>query len=452
MQTKRFIGENPKVGIRPVIDGRQGGVRESLEEQTMNMAGRVAELITSTLKYTDGTPVQCVIADSTIGRVPEAAACAEKFRKEGVGLTISVTPCWCYGSETIDYDDRMPKAIWGFNGTERPGAVYLAAALAGHNQKGMPAFGIYGHDVQDMDMAGEIPEDVKEKLLRFAKAGLPGESHDVILELKLLADVGLIGFPNVGKSTLLSVVSKARPKIANYHFTTLYPNLGVVYVDEGVSFVMADIPGIIEGAADGAGLGHDFLRHIDRCRLLVHVVDVSGSEGRDPVADFDAINAELAQYSPELATRPQIVVANKTDIMEDEALLEKLCTHVEEAGYPLFALSAASHTGTRELVLKIAEKLSTLPPVTVYEPEYVPRPPKLDTSAPLNITVDDNTYIVEGPWLERLMANVNFSDYESRMYFDKMLRESGLFARLEEMGIQDGDIVSLYNLEFEYQH
>ena len=287
---------------------------------------------------------------------------------------------------------------------------------------------------------------------RFAKPGLPGESHTILLELKLLADVGLVGFPNVGKSTLLSVVSKAHPKIANYHFTTLFPNLGVVSVDEGVSFVMADIPGIIEGAADGAGLGHDFLRHIDRCRLLVHVVDVSGSEGRDPVADFDAINAELAQYSPELATRPQIVVANKTDIMEDEALLEKLRAHVEEAGYPLFALSAASHTGTRELVLKIAEKLSTLPPVTVYEPEYVPRPPKLDTSAPLNITVDDNTYIVEGPWLERLMANVNFSDYESRMYFDKMLRESGLFARLEEMGIQDGDIVSLYNLEFEYQH
>ena len=287
---------------------------------------------------------------------------------------------------------------------------------------------------------------------RFAKPGLPGVERDIVLELKLLADVGLIGFPNVGKSTLLSVVSKARPKIANYHFTTLFPNLGVVYVDEGVSFVMADIPGIIEGAADGAGLGHDFLRHIDRCRLLVHVVDVSGSEGRDPVADFDAINAELAQYSPELATRPQIVVANKADIMEDEALLEKLRAHVEEAGYPLFALSAASHTGTRELVLKIAEKLSTLPPVTVYEPEYVPRPPKLDTSAPLNITVDDNTYIVEGPWLERLMANVNFSDYESRMYFDKMLRESGLFARLEEMGIQDGDIVSLYNLEFEYQH
>lgn len=263
---------------------------------------------------------------------------------------------------------------------------------------------------------------------RFAKSGLEGEEHDVVLELKLLADVGLIGFPNVGKSTLLSVVSKARPKIANYHFTTLYPNLGVVYVDEGVSFVMADIPGIIEGAAEGAGLGHDFLRHIDRCRLLVHVVDVSGSEGRDPVEDFDAINAELSQYSPDLATRPQIVVANKTDIMEDESLLEKLRAHVEPLGYPLFALSAASHTGTRELVLKIAEKLSTLPPVTVYEPEYVPKPVKIDASEPLKITVEDNTYIVEGKWLERLMSNVNFGDYESRMFFDKMLRENAFHA------------------------
>ena len=171
MNTKRFIGSNPKVGIRPVIDGRQGGVRESLEEQTMDMAKSVAQLLSSKLKYTDGPPVECVIADSTIGRVPEAAACAEKFRLAGVGLTITVTPCWCYGSETIDYDDRLPKAIWGFNGTERPGAVYLAAALAGHNQKGMPAFGIYGRDVQD---AGDksIPADVQEKLLRFARSGI----------------------------------------------------------------------------------------------------------------------------------------------------------------------------------------------------------------------------------------------------------------------------------------
>nr|WP_326127544.1 GTPase ObgE [uncultured Oscillibacter sp.] len=287
---------------------------------------------------------------------------------------------------------------------------------------------------------------------RFAKAGLPGEGHDVILELKLLADVGLIGFPNVGKSTLLSVVSKAQPKIANYHFTTLYPNLGVVWVDEGVSFVMADIPGIIEGASGGAGLGHDFLRHIDRCRLLVHVVDVSGSEGRDPVQDFDAINEELRQYSPELAERPQIVAANKVDIMESPENLERLRAHVEEKGFTLLEISAAAHQGTRQLVGKAAEMLSVLPPVTVYEPEYVPKPPAVDSSAPLDIRrSDDGTWLVDGPWLQRLMGNVNFADYESRMWFDKMLRESGLFQRLEEMGIQDGDTVSMYDWEFEYQ-
>ncbi len=287
---------------------------------------------------------------------------------------------------------------------------------------------------------------------RFAKAGLPGESYDVILELKLLADVGLVGFPNVGKSTLLSVVSKAHPKIANYHFTTLYPNLGVVYVDDGVSFVMADIPGIIEGASEGAGLGHDFLRHIDRCRLLVHLVDVSGSEGRDPVADFDAINEELKNYSPELAKRPQIVVGNKTDLLQEPEKLEELKAHVEETGYTFLEMSAATHQGTRELVQTIGRMLMQLPPVMVYEPEYVPRPPEVDTSQPLNIQVEDNTWLVEGPWLQRLMANINFSDYESRMYFDKMLRQSGLFDRLEQMGIQDGDIVSMYDLEFEYQH
>ncbi len=286
---------------------------------------------------------------------------------------------------------------------------------------------------------------------RFAKAGLEGEAHDVILELKLLADVGLIGFPNVGKSTLLSVVSKAQPKIANYHFTTLFPNLGVVYVNEETSFVLADIPGIIEGASEGAGLGHDFLRHVDRCRLLVHVVDVSGSEGRDPVADFDAINAELAQWSPELATRPQIVVANKTDIMEDESLLEALRAHVEPQGYPLFALSAASHTGTRELVQTIAATLAELPPVTVYEPTFVPKPPVIEADEPLEIEVEDGTWYVAGKWLERLMANVNFSDYESRMFFDKALRDNGVFRQLEERGIRDGDTVDLYGLQFEYQ-
>ena len=286
---------------------------------------------------------------------------------------------------------------------------------------------------------------------RFAKSGLPGVSRDVVLELKLLADVGLVGFPNVGKSTLLSVVSRAQPKIANYHFTTLFPNLGVVYVEEGVSFVMADIPGIIEGAADGAGLGHDFLRHVDRCRLLIHVVDVSGSEGRDPVEDFEAINAELRQYSPELATRKMIVAANKVDIMEDPALLEKLRAHVEGQGMELFEISAAAHQGTRELVKKAAQELSQLPPVVVYEPTYVEPEPQVDTTGEVSIERFDDTWVVEAPWLQRLISNVNFSDYESRNWFDKMLRESGLFTKLEEMGINDGDIVSMYNLEFEYQ-
>ena len=286
---------------------------------------------------------------------------------------------------------------------------------------------------------------------RFAKAGLPGESHDVILELKLLADVGLVGFPNVGKSTLLSVVSKAQPKIANYHFTTLFPNLGVVWVDEGVSFVMADIPGIIEGASEGAGLGHDFLRHVDRCRLLVHVVDVSGSEGRDPAADFDAINEELRQYSPDLAERPQIVAANKTDILEDPSLLEALRAHVEGLGYPLVELSAAAHKGTRELVKLVAERLSALPPIAVYEQHNEPNAPRADASAPLDIQHEDGVWIVEGPWLQRLMANVNFADYESRMWFDKALRDAGVFQRLEDLGIQDGDTVSMDGFEFEYQ-
>ena len=285
----------------------------------------------------------------------------------------------------------------------------------------------------------------------FAKAGLPGQEREVTLELKLLADVGLVGFPNVGKSTLLSVVTRAQPKIANYHFTTLSPNLGVVALDENTSFVLADIPGIIEGAAEGAGLGYDFLRHIDRCRLLIHVVDVSGSEGRDPVADFEAINAELAEYSPELATRPMLVAGNKTDIAQDREGLEALKAHVEALGLPFFELSAAAHQGTRELMWAAAEKLRELPPITVYEPTYVERPPEVDMSAPPTIEVVDGTWVVDGPWLRQLMANVNFSDYESKNWFDRQLRESGLFARLEEMGIQDGDIVCLYNLEFEYQ-
>lgn len=287
---------------------------------------------------------------------------------------------------------------------------------------------------------------------RFAKPGLPGESHTITLELKLLADVGLVGFPNVGKSTLLSVVSNAHPKIANYHFTTLFPNLGVVYVDEGVSFVLADIPGIIEGASDGAGLGHDFLRHIDRCRLLIHLVDVSGCEGRDPVEDFEAINAELAQYNADLASRPQLVAANKCDLLEPGSdNLERLRAHVEAKGLKLFELSAASTQGTRELMRAAAGELAHLPPVTVYEPDYVPPEPEIGTADDVQIRRNGDVWIVEGDWLAKLVATVNFSDYESRMYFDRCLRSAGIFDRMEAMGVQNGDTVSIYDIEFEYQ-
>ena len=290
------------------------------------------------------------------------------------------------------------------------------------------------------------------QLPRFAKAGRPGQERDVILELKLLADVGLVGFPNVGKSTILSRTSNARPKIANYHFTTLYPNLGVIYVEEGVSFVMADIPGIIEGAAQGAGLGHDFLRHIDRCRLLVHVVDVSGSEGRDPVADFDAICAELAEYSPDLAARPMLVAANKTDLLPpDSDNLERLRAHVQAKGCGLLTISAGTGQGLRELVLTVARQLQTLPPVAYYEPEYVE--PEVQPGDPEELEIEHlgSTWAVTGTWLERLMQDINFQDYESRNFFDLQLRKWGVYDRLEQMGIQDGDTVDLYGMEFEYR-
>jgi GTP-binding protein len=261
-----------------------------------------------------------------------------------------------------------------------------------------------------------------------------------------------VGFPNVGKSTLLSVVSKAHPKIANYHFTTLFPNLGVVYVSEGASFVMADIPGIIEGAAEGAGLGHDFLRHIDRCRLIVHIVDVSGSEDRDPVEDFRKINRELAEYSPELAARPMIVAANKIDLIpEGSDNLERLRACVEEQGMELYEISAATTQGTKQLMRTVAAKLRELPPVTVYEPDYVKPLAEAGEAEDLQIEHFGSTWVVSGKWLARLINDINFEDFESRSYFDRQLRKSGLFARLEEMGLEDGDTVSIYDFEFDYE-
>ncbi|MDD5907532.1 MAG: GTPase ObgE [Clostridia bacterium] len=287
---------------------------------------------------------------------------------------------------------------------------------------------------------------------RFAKPGMEGDERFILLELKLIADVGLIGFPNVGKSTLLSMISAARPKIANYHFTTLAPNLGVVFVSEGSSFVCADIPGIIEGAAEGAGLGHDFLRHIERCRLLVHLVDVSGSEGRDPVEDLDTINSELHRYSEALAQRPQIIVANKCDILDpDSDNLARLQARADQLGCPLFRLSAAANQGVKELVYHVWNQLEKLPPVEVFEPEM-----SLDEPAPveerdIQITRgDDAVFYVTGAWVEKIVGSVNFDEYESRMYFERTLRKAGVFDMLEARGIKEKDTVDVLGIQFEY--
>lgn len=288
---------------------------------------------------------------------------------------------------------------------------------------------------------------------RFAKPGQAGVERDIILELKLLADVGLVGFPNVGKSTLLSVVSAARPKIANYHFTTLIPNLGVVRIGEEQSFVMADIPGIIEGASEGAGLGHDFLRHVDRCRLLLHLVDVSGSEGRDPVQDVETINAELAGYSDFLAARPQILVANKTDLLneDNQENLERLRAYAKEKGFDFVELSAATHGGVQQLMLKTWDELQQLPPVFVYEPEYVEVQPDV-TERDITIEKVEDYYVVGGAWIEKIMGSVNTDDYESRQYMDRMLKKAGVYDRLEQMGVEEGDFVVIGDIEFEYVH
>lgn len=286
---------------------------------------------------------------------------------------------------------------------------------------------------------------------RFAKSGLSGEVREIVLELKLLADVGLVGFPNVGKSTLLSVVSKAHPKIADYHFTTLFPNLGLVYVNEGESFVMADIPGIIEGASDGAGLGHDFLRHIDRCRLIIHVVDASGSEGRDPIEDFIKINEELRRYNPELASRPQLIAANKIDIAGEGETLGKFREYIAEQGLELHEISAASHIGVRELMFAAARELRELPPIVRYEPEYIAPVAQPERPEDTQIYSQGDVWFLEGKWLERLVRNTNFTDVESRGHFNRALENGGVFARLEELGIDEGETVSVYNLEFEWE-
>ncbi len=286
---------------------------------------------------------------------------------------------------------------------------------------------------------------------KFAKPGFKGDSYNLRLELKLIADVGLVGFPNVGKSTLISVVSAAKPKIANYHFTTLTPVLGVVKA-KGESFVMADIPGLIEGASEGIGLGHEFLRHVERCRLIVHVVDVSGSEGRDPKEDFDIISEELKSFNEELSSAPMIVAANKSDMATEEQIVD-FKEYIENKGIEFIEISAATTKGTDELVEIIAEMLSSLPPVKRYEAQPLTREEldeKLLTKKDFNITVEDGIYFVEADWLYDILRVVNMEDYSSLQYFQRVLQTSGIIDKLEEMGINEGDTVAIFDFEFEY--
>ena len=289
---------------------------------------------------------------------------------------------------------------------------------------------------------------------RFAKSGTKGEEREVLLELKMLAEVGLIGFPNVGKSSILSEISSAKPKIANYHFTTLSPNLGVVSVGEGRGFLAADIPGLIEGASDGLGLGHAFLRHVDRCRMLLHVVDLAGTDGRDPIDDIDKIDTELSRYSENLSARPQIMVANKIDSLdrEDEIFkrFEEKCIAL---GRPFVYVSAYTGENLEELVRVTAEKLKELPPLTVYEAEYSPEEEALKNSAGVretHIRKENGKYFVEGEWLYNFMGQINFSDYESLSFFQRVLAKNGVFDMLREAGIEEGDTVNIYAFEFEF--
>ena len=289
---------------------------------------------------------------------------------------------------------------------------------------------------------------------RFAKAGLPGEEHDVILELKLLADVGLVGFPNVGKSTLLSVTSNAHPKIANYHFTTLSPNLGVVDL-EGGGFVIADIPGLIEGASEGVGLGLEFLRHIERTKVIIHMVDAASVEGRDPVEDIRKINQELASYDPELAKRPQVIAANKMDACysEDDSndVIARLKAEFEPKGIKVFPISAVSRQGVKELLWHVNDLLKTVDSAPVvfekeFEIEY-----QGDRSLPYTVTrADDGAYVVEGPRIEKMLGYTNLESEKGFLFFQNFLKDTGILQELEDAGIQEGDTVRMYGLQFDY--
>ncbi|MCL2349875.1 MAG: GTPase ObgE [Defluviitaleaceae bacterium] len=287
---------------------------------------------------------------------------------------------------------------------------------------------------------------------RYAERGRSSKSYEVILELKTLADVGLIGLPNVGKSTTLSMVTNANPKIANYHFTTLSPNLGVVRNSHGEDFVLADIPGLIEGASEGVGLGSDFLRHVERTKVFIHVVDASGMEGEDPVAAIKKINNEIFKYSEDLAKRPQIIAANKMDIPEAQENLPAIEDYCKQNGWQLFPISAASRQGLDALVAAAHELVKLAPQGDIiFEEDYVEQAPDLNQNAPFTITaIEDDYFVVEGVGVEKMVGYTNVETEKGNAFFQKYLKDKGILAELEQMGIKNGDTVRIYDTEFEY--
>lgn len=285
---------------------------------------------------------------------------------------------------------------------------------------------------------------------RYAEPGRVAKEYDVILELKLIADVGLIGFPNVGKSTLLSMVTNANPKIANYHFTTLAPNLGVVEGRYGDSFVLADIPGLVEGASEGVGLGHAFLRHVERTKVFIHVVDAAGVEGDDPVENVRKINQELEAYNPELMKRPQVIAANKTDIPGSEENVERLKEAYEKEGFEVFPISAATNKGLDELLTKVAEILKNYPEDIVFEEEYEEYDEVAVDQEPFTIEIEDEVYVVRGVGVEKMIGYTNIDTEKGFAFFQRYLKEKGIIEALEEKGIQEGDTVRIYDMEFEF--
>ena len=350
----------------------------------------------------------------------------------------------CHGKNGKDLVVRVPEGTVVYD--EASGSI--VADMSGENTRQVILEGGRG-GLGNMHFATATMQAPK-----YAQPGKPAKELNLRLELKVIADVGLIGFPNVGKSTLLSRSTNARPKIANYHFTTLAPNLGVADLGDGRSFVLADIPGLIEGASEGAGLGHQFLRHIERTRLLVHVVDAAGSEGRDPVEDIRAINAELTAYSEKLGTLPQIIAANKTDLLygdEETDPVEAIREAFADEGWPVFAISAATGEGIPELMNAVYAKLMTMPRETVvFTPDFV-YPLDPDEDLPYTVTKEaEGEYRVEGPKIDKMLGYTNLESEKGFLFFQKFLKDAGILADLEKAGIKDGDTVHLYGWDFDY--